>query len=370
VRSPRKLLFAFGAALGVLLALESFARLLAPYEAPPAGLPLLPHPTRGWTLGEARPVHGGAGSSYRVSDQGLRLPAREGQPGAPLLLTTGDSSIFGDRLRDGETLHDTMLLAMEQRGVDVRVGTLAVPGYSTLQTRVVLDEVGWDMRPDLLIVGNLWSDSNFDAFQDAPMLAASSTLRARVEHRLSRSAAFRLLRGGVNTALGRPKSWKVTWIRPGRTGVRRVPLNDYARALESILDQASARGVSVVFLSLANDVMLDHGFREEDPWAPYFRVQQAVAHARSLPLVDGLSLLQGRRMPRERLVPDGMHPSPIATAALAEGLVNAILHQGWPRRKILPRAAPPVEPPADPFETRRQRADPYSVQRRILGQDP
>ena len=215
MRSPRRRarpLLGILAALAVLGILEVAARAV-PLPPSGKGIPLRPHPTRIWTL---VPEAEAPSLGVRVSSEGLRLPAVEGPPEAPLILTLGDSSIFGDGVRDGETIHDTLASGLERHGCPTRVRTLAVPGYSTFQTRVVLDEIGWAMDPALVVVGNLWSDSKFEVMQDDDLAASLRRPAARVEWMLGRSALFMRLRAWINVALGRPPTRIVAWP-DGRT---------------------------------------------------------------------------------------------------------------------------------------------------------
>ena len=53
----------------------------------------------------------------------------------------------------------------------VEVINLGVPGYSTEQTLKLLDKVGWSYDADLIIVSNIFSDCNIDAFQDEQAMA-------------------------------------------------------------------------------------------------------------------------------------------------------------------------------------------------------
>ena len=48
---------------------------------------------------------------------------------------------------------------------------MGVPGYSTEQRTRLLNDVGWQYDPDLIVVHNIFSDANIDAFQDRDALA-------------------------------------------------------------------------------------------------------------------------------------------------------------------------------------------------------
>ena len=105
-------------------------------------------------LGLLDPDSRAALRGFRISPDGLRVPAVEAPADAPLVVTLGGSSIFGDGVDDGDTIHDVMAAALRDAGCPTRVRTLALPGYSTLQTRILLDEIGWAMDPHLLVLGN------------------------------------------------------------------------------------------------------------------------------------------------------------------------------------------------------------------------
>jgi acyl-CoA thioesterase-1 len=97
------------------------------------------------------------------------------------VLVLGDSSFFGHGVREAETLPAQLEQALRARGVDARVQNFGVPGYSSIQSRALLDEQGWAADPDLVLIGSLWSDNNIDGFRDADLLA----ITARVNRALS-----------------------------------------------------------------------------------------------------------------------------------------------------------------------------------------
>ncbi len=358
----RRRLVALAFAAMVLLFVEGLARLV-PEPVPEArGIVLLPHPSRGWTLGA--PAGDGP---YRLDRDGLRAPARPGPADAPRVLTTGDSSIFGDGLADGQALHDVLAKELSRARREADVATLAVPGHSTLQTRVVLDEVGWARDPDLLVIANLWSDGNLDAFHDAELLAALSSPAARLERLLGHSALFRLLRRGLNSALGRSAFTRVTWPRPGMEGVRRVPLEDYAAALDGMLEDARARGVGALVLGLADREIIERGLTDGHPFAPYLATQRAVADSRGVAWVDGGAAYQASgRGWDELLRGDGLHPTAAGIGELARAVADRLVTEGWPGEALLPGTSGAVSLPED-RSSGTARPLGHSVQLDILG---
>jgi hypothetical protein len=341
----------------VLLLVEGAARLLLPppggAKAAVAGL-MAPDPRLGWRLRPgswASPGRDGP-VTVEIGEDGLRAcPAAAG----PLILTLGDSSVFGHGLVEADTLHAQLGAALAARGQPARVCTAAVPGYSALQTLAALEGGLWDRRPAALVLAQLWSDNNHDHFEDAALLAALGQPEGQLSLLLSRSRAAL----GLRRLLGRPDHRTVGWQLPGLTeGLRRVPLPAYAAALRALLDGARARGIGVVVLTLANRETV--GAPEAPgPWDPYVQVQAATATAAGLPRIDASAALRALNLPLDALFLDQMHPTGRANAAVAAALAPA-LAAGAP----VPAAFDPVETPPDPWE--RGPVEPRSLQVRAV----
>ncbi len=358
----RRRLAALSVSLLVLVAAEGLCRLLP--EAGDDGLRIVldPHPTRIWAL--SAPVGAGGTPPYRLDADGLRATVRQGAADAPLVVTLGDSSVFGDGVADGQTLHDRLVPALSAAGRAVRAKTLAVPGYSLVQSRIFMDELGWSLHPALLVVGNLWSDCNHDDFRDEELLAAIASPRARAERLLSRLALFRQLRGLVNRTLSRPTSWKVSWPHPGSEGVRRVPLPRYAALLDGLLDAARERGVGVLLLTLADRRAIERP-TEPGSCAPYIAVQDQLGRARHVPRVDAGEAWRRSGLSADRLIWDNLHPTGEGDRVLADAIVRALVAAGWPGAPLVPGPAVPLRVPEDPLDHQEARHD-NSLQRQML----
>ena len=307
---------------------------------------LEPHPTRLWALAPCPPD---TRVGYTAQD-GLRASSVAGPEGAPLVLTLGDSSIFGHDVADANTIHEALQSALNANGVPVRVRTLAVPGYSTLQTRVVMDEVGWAMAPRVLVIGNLWSDSSLDAVRDADLQAAFRAPATRAEVVLAHSGLFRLARRAVNTARGLPAERTIGWPQPGDTGVRRVPLAQYVATLEAILDAAAQNDVGVIFLALATHGMSGRGRVATDPVYPYAEAQYRLARARGVPWLDMLTVYRASGRAADDLWSDGLHPTDAGATILGRALATELEETGFPRRVTVPMAAAPISVGADAWD--------------------
>lgn len=344
----RLLRAALVSAVGLLL-LEAAARLV-PLDrlprradgAPPSDRPSLmqPDPTRIFRFpeGEVRLTRLPA----RIDADGQRIPVRPGPADAPLILTLGDSSVWGHGVPDGQTLHDQLQRELGLAGVPARVQTLATPGYTTVQTRVVLDEVGWARDPALLVVANLWSDAHLDRYRDRDVLAARSPL--------DRSALFGLLRWAVDSARGRPTAARRAWPTAADAGVRRVRLDDYRDQLHGILEDARARGVGAVVLGLPHISWVVAGAPTAGAAVPYLEVLRATAEAHRVPFVDGTAAFVAEA-DRSHLFSDGLHPAGRGHLVLARALGDRLRAEGWPAEPLVPAAAPaPVPVPPDPYD--------------------
>lgn len=335
------------AGLGLLFVLEVASRLYLQYSAGDARM-LEPDPRRLWRLSSAHRSEMG----FQVDADGFRAVKSPGPEGAPLVLTVGDSSIFGDGVADGLTIHEQLAASLTASGAAAQGRTLAVPGYTTIQTRVVMDDVGWDLKPKVLVIGNLWSDSTLDVIRDADLYRQFASPTARVEIVLSKLSLFRVVKRTVNTARGKPAERVISWPQPGDTGVRRVPLADYAANLEALMDGARERGIGVVVLALSSANMVRGGRLESDSGYPYMDAQYRVAQARNVPYVDGMRVFQRSGLNTSALFGDDLHPSDQGAGLLARAIAGALDESGWPGRVPVPLAAPPIGVSVDTWDGR------------------
>lgn len=323
------------AVAALCLVAELGARLV---DVPDASVPL-PSPGAGeimlkgnpWLLWELQPgVHEELGVTVTVNEQGFRGPPR-GEKAGLRLLALGDSSIYGFGVEDDEVF--TAVLA-DRLGVDAVNG--GVPGYSSFQALNLLQMRGLALEPDVLVVGTLWSDNNFDTFVDADLVTAyagwEATWQRDARVALEHLAVFRALDWTLRVAPARERARTVSWElggKTGKTGRRRVEINAYARNLETFARTMARRGGGVVFVLLANREDLEAP-PPEPAWAPYRRVMREVAARWDAPLVDLPAIYRASGRSPDQLLLDRMHPTATGHRLLGEAIADALGDRRWP----------------------------------------
>ena len=335
----RKLGFAVVVLLGVFASAEATLRLFGSPKATDAqGTVMVPDQSKIWALAPGENDSFGATSTIGLD--GLRVPLRSGGQAAPVVLTLGDSSVFGHGVGDGDTLHDQLQTRLLARGVDAAVKCGGVPGYSTEQSIQLLEETGWALDPVALVVANQFSDMNRDQFPDRVVLETLNSPVVLLSTRLSDSAVYRSLQGLVARAKGVPEYAAVGWPSPSSAGVPRVPPVEYVANLEHILAEARERSVAVVFLQLPERQALLNGDRPT-----YAVLMDFVAAAWGVPIVYGDEAFRSSGLAPSALFQDEVHPTAAGHGVLAAALTAVLIAEGFPKQMSLPLAQPIAEIP-------------------------
>ncbi len=296
------------------------------------------------------------GGTVSVNSGGFRDRERGEKTGARFL-ALGDSSIYGFGVHDAQVFTAVLERSLERVSPGTEVINAGVPGYSTEQALNRLLHDGLDLDPDVLLVGTLWSDNNFDRFVDGDLIVRYGGWSDRPEARLRRvlewSGIFRWLDYSLRSR-GPEGAMTVGWMTDpdGAAGRRRVPIDDYARNLARFCAIMADRDGGVVFIQLANveDV---HPTVEDPPWAPYREVMRRTAEACGAPLVSVPQAYAAAGGSSRDLFLDEMHPSSRGHAVLAEAVSGALRTAGWPDIPLRVQApAAPVLDVDDPFEGR------------------
>ena len=270
------------------------------------------------------------GIELRINRLGLRgqeikLPKPEK---VRRLMTIGDSAIFGFGVAEDMVFSQ---VAADALGEDVEAINGAIPGYSTYQSINLLRLRGWQTDPDVLVIGNLWSDNNFGNFVDKELIATMTgfeeSFMARLHRMLSFSAMYRVAdwNNRVRDRAAKIKQVGQDISKGTQTGYRRVAINDYANNLDTLVRAAKARDAEVVFLMLANEEDVK-GTAKSFAWSSYRQVMRDTASRHGAPLLDGVSLFKQSGLGSRDLFVDKMHPSVQGHRLLGKKLAEILQH--------------------------------------------
>ena len=250
--------------------------------------------------------------------------------------------------------------------LDAAPGTLkpinaAIPGYSTFQSINLLEMRALKLKPDVLIIGSLWSDNNFDTFRDRDLLDSysrfESGLSARVHRAFSPSAVYRVLDYSLRVRRGpQARARKVGWTvgnEGGTEGMRRVGVNQYAQNLDRLVEMAHAIECEVMFLLLAHPMDLEVASGGGPAWEVYRTAMRDTARRHGLPLVDVPQVFSESSRETPELFSDALHPSVLGHALMGEAVAKAL--QSWSLGESLEQAALPEIRPVynDTFATKK-----------------
>ena len=254
--------------------------------------------------------------------------SNDGISDARTVVAVGDSSVYGFGVDESENF-----IAQLETNCEGRLLTLncAGPGFSTYQSLRVLETVVPREHPDLVIIGNLWSDNNFDSFVDKELMATREKLSFRLLFHVNRSLSKLAIWRFLLSSMGSTDSVAVGGgaQTPGSVGgLRRVAINDYANNLWSMVDLVEEHGGEVLFLLLANEVDMS-GQDFSHPWLAYRSVMRDVAAARGYPVVDVPALFRAQGLPSSRLFVDQMHPSLEGHELIAREIERITTQSGW-----------------------------------------
>ena len=365
----KKLIWGIGVALGFFLAIESATRLVGVAKCGP----VIPDPgnweemlgdrKRLWTMRPNYTIPSPVGPPTRINAVGLRDSLLPEGAGGPLkgsneirVLTVGDSSVYGWGVPSGQTYQELLekLLSEHDPARSFEVINAGVPGYSSEQTLRLLEEVGWSYQPDVLVISSLFSDANFDHFQDREALALtnpnpkglSKTLQGSRSYcamymAVQRSKAKRGQQPNRVLMPGTPRDAR--WVTdPQRFGVHsRVPLTHFEENIRIMVESARKRGVEVVLAPLAQEwdvgrwsmpQVEEPSLNDPLPWTPYRTSLSLLADELDLLHIPFDAVFRDSGKSAQSLFSDAIHPTPegaeLMASALFEGFVANPLWTG------------------------------------------
>ena len=266
-------------------------------------------------------------------------------------ITLGDSSIFGFGVPENNVFSEVAerLLNKKTNPKQVEAINGAIPGYSTYQSINLLNLRAWKMEPDLLVVGNIWSDNNFGGFVDKEVIAQAVEKKrgfgGSIHGLLTYSSLYRAADWKYRIQSHRDKvkeiGQDISKMEP--IGKRRVEINDYAANLEKIISSAHARDAQVIFLMLANEEDIKKNKKGEHFWEPYRVVMKDVARRNGIPLISMVELFQKSGYTSKELFIDQVHPSILGHQILGVALAKKLAP--WVQGEVLERSPTGEERP-------------------------
>ena len=195
--TARKLLYAVLVTVAAFATAELGIRLA--WSEPVVEGQLDPAPVHRWTLPRSGSI---TLAGVETTTNSLRHRGPEITPERPpctwRVYATGDSSVFGHGVAQGQAYVELL----EKRvappaGLRVEAINGGVPGYSSYQSMSRLEENGWHLSLDLLVIGNLWSDSSRSDVPDRILLAQRDVVDTGADAAsvLRHSALFRFAQG-------------------------------------------------------------------------------------------------------------------------------------------------------------------------------
>ena len=303
------------------------------------------HPTRLWGMPPG--VKSNAeGSTAAINDLGLRgdVPELPRPSSRQRIMSLGDSAFFGFGVNDHQVFTYALSSILRKQGLDVDDVNAGVSGYSIAQHQILLDEVGWDLDPTLLIICNVWSDNTWDTFHDEDLLA---TRKFASRNPLTRSALVKLAAARLAAINPSEGGRVIVWNSAGEWPLgkkRRVPLDRWIALTDGIMREASDRGIGILMLKPTNSFLLEGLGNGPDPgWQPYFDAMDGLAAHHGVPLLDVTEVYKAAMdegTALKDLLWDKMHPSEKGHSVLAEGIARKLTEVGWPKNALLAKYEP------------------------------
>jgi len=299
------------------------------------------HPTRLWGLAPGKRKN--VSTTATVNHLGIRgTPVVTPRPGGEeRIVILGDSTFFGHGVADD----DTMSAVLQRRRANTSVINGGIPGYSTEQTRRLLDEVIWDLEPTLLVIGSFWSDNIYESYRDKDLFATREVQDSAL---LAHSAFMRWLATSLSGLRTSKTGNIVTWVHGAElpaADFRRVELGDYTANLDKIIREAAKRDIGAVLLSPPAKVEVTQSVEPPHQWSSYREQQAAVALHHGLPHLDATQAFaaEHQKAPSpnaDNLFLDDLHPSIRGHSLIAKLIDEGLRQGGWPSNRLLGKDSP------------------------------
>ena len=272
----------------------------------------------GWRVKAGQSRQFGVPDVTTINSDGLRNATVSLTALKTRILIVGDSSIYGVRVRDSENISGQLETMLRKKGFDVEVLNGGCPGYSSWQAYRLLKERLLKYKPDWVIVGTLWSDTQGADQPDATQYG-NVPMPWRYQSRLFMMANMYISK----------KRWELEEAPEVHFGTdpvvaptNRVPIDDYESNLYEINKLVVENGGQTLFLLLPGMQDVLHG-RIGDFREGYREVMRQAAEELQVPIADMPSHFH--RVGREReYFMDDVHPTVKGYRIIAEELAGLL----------------------------------------------
>ncbi len=240
------------------------------------------------------------------------------------LYVLGDSSSFGWGV-EYEKSYPFLLTEKLNFIAPFNLKNLSLPGFSSFQGKLLWEELGDVKKGDRVILSFGWNDAYSSLQTDRRQFDLRNSLAGKVNWKLKHLLLFR---------------WMRTWGLPrravGQEEGSRVPLTQYRRNLEDLVEGILEKGGKPVFVNVCNPVLYHDAAKEiiENKKISFVNFPSALepylstVHDRFPDLFVTYFEAYGEGMEADPMLaflfPDRCHPNEIGHNLMAEVLFNTI----------------------------------------------
>jgi len=262
-----------------------------------------PHPHLLWELPPGDTEVNG--QSVHISAVGSRGPETswEKPTGTRRIIALGDGVAFGEQVDRGANYVVDAVNALGGTRVGVETLLMAIPSYSIIQQRNLMDLRGWTLEPNVLIINGPGIDMGVAPYVDEQVLLP---VRSRESNRavLEQLASFRILHHHMQVIGGEVANKRMQVFKGkynhNKIGLPRVGVNTYAHHLDALTATAIERGIAVVYVVYPVPEDLDDSHLTERV-SLYRTAMNDVARRNGVSVVDGPAVFKSSGRDKERL---------------------------------------------------------------------
>ena len=189
------------------------------------------------------------------------------------LMSVGDSSIFGFLVKE----EDIFTSVAVQNVPDWEAINAGCPGYSSEQSLRWVEQFVPLFEIDLLVIGNLWSDSTHMGFSDRELFRRS---KRNTPSFFAKSSTYQMF---VSILSDIPS--KIPWYDRNQDGENRVSPLEYKENLQSMIDIMTKQGGNVIFIALATRQEIEEEIIDTKG-EQYRQIMNDIAQQNKIPMID------------------------------------------------------------------------------------